>query len=66
MSRLPLLTESEARERALALLKQYDRDPDCLSPDEQALAMTIRMLERATRDVIEVMRGGIVPRGTCA
>jgi hypothetical protein len=39
-----LLTDAEARERALELAAQFDRDPDVLSPDEQALVMTLRSI----------------------
>jgi len=42
----PLLTDSEAHARALQLLALFDRHPDALSPDEQALTMTIRELQR--------------------
>lgn len=47
----PLFTEAEAHARILKLLASFDRNPDVLSPDEQALAMGIRQMERAGRDL---------------
>jgi hypothetical protein len=43
----PLWTEAEAKKRAIELVAQFDQNPDVLSPDEQALAMTLRSLLRA-------------------
>jgi hypothetical protein len=45
MTNKPLLTDVEAERRAKELTAIFDRDPDVLSPDEQALAMTIKRLE---------------------
>ncbi len=38
------------------MLALFDRTPDCLSPDEQALAMGIRICERAGQDVLSASR----------
>lgn len=38
----PLFTHAEAHARANELLAAFERNPDVLSPDEQALVMMIR------------------------
>lgn len=48
----PLWTEADAHARTLELLAAFDRNPDVLSPDEQALVMAIRELERGGADLI--------------
>ncbi len=52
----PLWTRETATARAQELVRQYLRTPDVLSPDEQALAMRITILEeRLYRIVDETM-----------
>ena len=50
----PLWTDLEAAQRAQELCVTFKRNPDVLSPDEQALAMTllkaVALLGKAKRD----------------
>jgi hypothetical protein len=52
-----LLTEDQAYERAREYLALFERTPDALSPDEQALVMTINRLVR----VIEALDADTLP-----
>lgn len=52
----PLLDQPQAMTRAKQLLAVFDRNPDALSPDEQALAQAIRALERTEPDVLQRVR----------
>jgi hypothetical protein len=48
----PLHSEHEAHILAIQLITAFKRDPDTLSPNEQALVMAILMLERASNEVV--------------
>jgi len=51
----PLFTATEAQDRALELIAQFDKNPDVLSPNEQALAMQVKVMTQAGKDVVAVL-----------
>lgn len=58
----PLLTDAEAHARATELVASFNRDPDVLSPDEQALAMELKALSHARRDrILKVLNDNLSP-----
>jgi hypothetical protein len=52
----PLLTPIYAKARTAELVEQFERDPDVLSPDEQALVMEIQRLQQELDDLSERIR----------
>ncbi len=52
----PLFTAAEATTRAADLVEAFSRNPDVLSPDEQALAMEVLRLRCECEELCERIR----------